>query len=79
VGLASDLLVEWILEQRLPFNSLYFYGLDRSILAIAPSKKEHFDICAGEGTNEKDVATSTNLIKEYNEISQPHLKDCSPL
>jgi hypothetical protein len=26
VGLESDKLVEWILEQRLPFDSLYFYG-----------------------------------------------------
>lgn len=31
VGMESDLLVEWILEQRLPFDSLYFYGRDRSI------------------------------------------------
>jgi hypothetical protein len=31
VGLESDRLMDWILEQRLPFNSLYFYGSDRSI------------------------------------------------
>lgn len=31
VGLESDRLVEWILEQRLPFDSLYFYGGDRPI------------------------------------------------
>jgi hypothetical protein len=31
VGLESDRLVEWILEQRLPFDSLYFYGIDRPI------------------------------------------------
>lgn len=31
VNLESDLLVEWILEQRLPFDSLYFYGSDRPI------------------------------------------------
>lgn len=29
--LESDRLVEWILEQRLPFDSLYFYGSDRPI------------------------------------------------
>jgi len=31
VGLESDRLVEWILEQQLPFDSLYFYGSDRPI------------------------------------------------
>lgn len=31
VDLESDRLVEWILEQRLPFDSLYFYGSDRPI------------------------------------------------
>jgi hypothetical protein len=30
-GLESDRLVEWILEQRLPFDSLYYYGGDRPI------------------------------------------------
>lgn len=29
IGLESDRLVEWILEQRLPFDSLYFYGSGR--------------------------------------------------
>jgi len=27
-GLESDLLVEWILKQKLPFDSLYYYGHD---------------------------------------------------
>jgi hypothetical protein len=31
VGLKSARLVEWILESRLPFDSLYFYGGDRPI------------------------------------------------
>lgn len=31
VGMESDRLVEWILKQRLPFDSLYFYGSDRPI------------------------------------------------
>jgi len=31
VGLESDRLVEWILEQQLPFDSLYYYGGDRPI------------------------------------------------
>ncbi|MGJ3254091.1 MAG: hypothetical protein ACFE0J_23605 [Elainellaceae cyanobacterium] len=28
MGLESDRLVDWILEQRLPFDSLYYYGSD---------------------------------------------------
>jgi hypothetical protein len=31
VRLESDRLVEWILEQQLPFDSLYYYGSDRPI------------------------------------------------
>ncbi len=31
MGLESDHLVEWILEQQLPFDSLYYYGVDRPI------------------------------------------------
>ncbi|PSB13841.1 hypothetical protein C7B61_01350 [filamentous cyanobacterium CCP1] len=31
MGLESDRLVEWILEQQLPFDSLYYYGSDRPI------------------------------------------------
>jgi len=31
VGLESDRLVEWVLEQQLPFDSLYYYGGDRPI------------------------------------------------
>lgn len=31
VDLDSDQLVDWILKQKLPFDSLYFYGKDRPI------------------------------------------------
>ena len=31
VRLESDRLVKWILEQQLPFDSLYYYGVDRPI------------------------------------------------
>ena len=31
VGVESDRLVEWILEQQLSFDSLYYYGSDRPI------------------------------------------------
>ena len=28
IGVGSDRIVEWILEQRSPFDSLYYYGSD---------------------------------------------------
>ena len=31
VGLGSNRLIEWILEQQLPFDSLYYYGSKRPI------------------------------------------------
>ncbi|MCU0549400.1 MAG: hypothetical protein MUC48_08635 [Leptolyngbya sp. Prado105] len=31
VGLEGDRLLEWILEQQLPFDSLYYCGSDRSL------------------------------------------------
>lgn len=31
LNVASDQVVEWILEHQLPFDSLYFYGKDRPI------------------------------------------------
>jgi hypothetical protein len=45
VELESDRLVEWILEQRLPFDSLYFYGSDRPI-HISYSSRQRQDIWA---------------------------------
>ena len=40
VDLVSDQLVEWILEQQLPFDSLYFYGSDRPLhISYGPQHK----------------------------------------
>jgi len=40
VGLPSDELVEWMLEQRLPFDSLYFYGAERPIhISYGPQQR----------------------------------------
>ncbi len=42
VGLESDRLVEWILEQQLPFDSLYYYGGERPIhLSYAPQPRHN--------------------------------------
>jgi hypothetical protein len=36
----SDRLVEWILEQGLPFDSLYYYGSDRPIhISYSPKQR----------------------------------------
>jgi len=40
MGLESDRLVEWILEQQLPFDSLYYYGSDRPIhISYSPQQR----------------------------------------
>ena len=40
LGLLSAELVNWILEQKLPFDSLYFYGNDRPIhISYGPEHK----------------------------------------
>lgn len=40
MGLESDRLVEWILEQQLPFDSLYYYGGDRPVhISYAPQHR----------------------------------------
>ncbi|MGI0492156.1 hypothetical protein ACN4EG_10105 [Alkalinema pantanalense CENA528] len=42
IGLESDRLVEWILEQQLPFDSLYYYGSDRPIhISYAPQQRQN--------------------------------------
>lgn len=57
IGLESDRLVEWILEQRLPFDSLYYYGDDRPIhISYSPRCKR--DIW---GFTEKGVPTRRGL------------------
>ncbi|WAL61447.1 hypothetical protein OXH18_05505 [Thermocoleostomius sinensis A174] len=41
MGLESDRLVEWILEQQLPFDVLYYYGCDRPIhISYAPQQRQ---------------------------------------
>lgn len=42
VGLESDRLVEWILEQQLPFDSLYYYGSVQPIhVSYAPQQRHN--------------------------------------
>ena len=40
INLATDQIVEWVLQARLPFDSLYFYGVDRPIhISYGPQHK----------------------------------------
>lgn len=42
MGLEGDRLVEWVLEQQLPFDSLYYYGSDRPIhISYAPQQRRN--------------------------------------
>ncbi|WP_416674101.1 hypothetical protein [Egbenema bharatensis] len=42
VGLGSDRLIEWILEQQLLFDSLYYYGCDQPIhISYAPQQRQN--------------------------------------
>jgi hypothetical protein len=51
IGLESDRLVEWILEQQLPFDSLYYYGKDRPIHISYGSQRKR-DIWAFTNTGQ---------------------------
>lgn len=65
VNLESDRLVEWILEQQLPFDSLYFYGSDRPI-HISYSRQQRQDIWAftdGGVPTRRGIAQWINQIK----------------
>jgi len=50
VGMESDRLVKWILEQRLPFDSLYYYGSDRPIhISYGPQQRQSIWAFTDEG------------------------------
>ncbi|MEO0986821.1 MAG: hypothetical protein AAFY20_14895 [Cyanobacteria bacterium J06639_14] len=54
VDLPSDALVEWILEQALPFDSLYFYGAERPIhISYGPQYKRDIWAFTEKGTPTK--------------------------
>jgi hypothetical protein len=50
VGVESDRLIEWILEQQLPFDSLYYYGGDQPIhISYAPQQRQNIWTFADAG------------------------------
>ncbi|MBW4542652.1 MAG: hypothetical protein KME43_26520 [Myxacorys chilensis ATA2-1-KO14] len=68
VDLESDRLVEWILEQRLPFDSLYFYGSDRPIhISYGMQHKQEVWAFTPEGTpTKKGMTNLIKLLDQYN-------------
>ncbi|NEP17775.1 MAG: hypothetical protein F6J97_12865 [Leptolyngbya sp. SIO4C1] len=51
VDLPSDALVDWIMEQNLPFDSLYFYGAARPIhISYGPQHKRAIWAFTPQGT-----------------------------
>jgi hypothetical protein len=51
LDLPSDALVEWILAQALPFDSLYFYGAERPIhVSYGPQHKRAIWTFTAQGT-----------------------------
>ncbi|MBD2001050.1 hypothetical protein H6G00_31390 [Leptolyngbya sp. FACHB-541] len=65
VGLESDRLVEWILEQRLPFDSLYYYGGNRSIhISYAPQqRRDIWTFTAGGVPTRKGIESWIETVK----------------
>lgn len=54
VDLGSDALVNWIIEQALPFDSLYYYGSSRPIhISYGPQHKQQIWAFTEKGTPTK--------------------------
>jgi hypothetical protein len=68
VGLESDRLVEWILEQQLPFDSLYYYGSDRPIhISYGLQHKRDLWAFTPKGVpTKKELAYLAEWLKKYN-------------
>ena len=69
VNLASDLLVEWILQHKLPFDSLYFYGKKRPI-HISYGWQQKRDIWTFNNTGQP----TKNGISDWVELAKQIIK-----
>ncbi|MGB6168809.1 MAG: hypothetical protein WBF52_14575, partial [Geitlerinemataceae cyanobacterium] len=67
LGETSDLIVEWILEQKLPFDSLYFYGSDRPIHISYGSqhKRSIWTFTEGKQPTQKGIKSWVDRAKEF--------------
>ncbi|MFB2837415.1 hypothetical protein [Floridanema evergladense] len=66
LGVGSDRVIDWILAQKLPFDSLYFYGVDRPIhISYGPqNKKEIWTFTASGQPTRKGIEHWLELIKQ---------------
>ncbi|REJ42057.1 MAG: hypothetical protein DWQ54_14220 [Microcystis flos-aquae TF09] len=54
INLTSDRLIDWILNKKLPFDSLYFYGINRPIhISYGPQHKRDLWTFTPRGTPTK--------------------------
>lgn len=65
-NLDSKILVDWILEQELPFDSLYFYGSNRPIhISYGPENKRDIWTFTAAGTpTKKGIEAWVKLAKK---------------
>lgn len=66
VDLPSDRLINWILAEKLPFDSLYFYGSDRPIhISYGPQHKRDIWTFTEKGKpTQKGIQKWVDLAKE---------------
>lgn len=66
VGETSDRIVDWILSQKLPFDSLYYYGADKPIhISYGPQQKREIWTFTGSGQpTQKGITHWVELAKE---------------
>lgn len=72
----SDRLIEWILEQQLPFDSLYYYGSDRPIhISYGLQHKRDLWAFTPKGVpTKKGLAYLDEWLKKYNQdLRKGHL------
>ena len=68
-GKTSDTVIDWIIEQALPFDSLYFYGSKKPIhISYGPENKKY--IC---GFNEKGVPSKKPVSQWLAKIEKNQL------
>ena len=66
MGLGSDALMDWIIDQALPFDSLYYYGTNRPIhISYGPQHKRQIWAFTEKGTpTKKGVQDWQRQVKE---------------
>ena len=66
VGEKSDRIIDWILSQQLPFDSLYYYGAERPIhISYGPQHKRSIWTFTSSGQpTQKGIANWVELAKE---------------